>query len=424
MIDRFERVAGWLRPRRRWAAVLAGLVWATWAGSLILGDGTFDVTGRLIHTDHLAFYTPARLVREGRAADLYDHVKVSEYQAGLFPPGRWDALEAFRNPPFYALPYLPTAGLSYPASAWVWTAVSVAALVLGIHWLGASRPWTVVGWSLCFVPVFAVFNYGQNSLLSFAILAGTFRLLNRGHRFAAGLVAGLLWFKPPLLLGLIVWGLLDIRRLWPAAAGVIVTGLGLALGTYPLMPDAWDGFAGSLRENAAFNNFDQWKVHTPRAFWEMLLPGVVGWPTALWLLTAAAGVGAFVRVWRANRDDVPVLFGAATLLMLWVSPHALIYEWAVAVVPAVLWWQARPALRDSWLVLFAVVWAVLFVSTDAGMAQEWLQKRAGVERPIIVQLSVPVVGWVGWQVARLLTTGVRSRERTIIEPVPTICAAP
>jgi hypothetical protein len=348
-------------------------------------------------------------------------VAVSEYQAGLFP-GRWAALEAFRNPPFYALLYLPTAGLSYPASAWIWTAVSAVALGLGVRWLGGG--WAATGWALTGVPVFAAFNYGQNSLLSFAILAASYRLLSRDHRFAAGLVAGLLWFKPPLLLGLVIWGLLDLRKLWPAAVGVVVTGAVLTLGSYPLLPDAWRGFVGSLPANAAFNNFDQWKVHTPRAFWGMLLPGVAGWPTVLWVVTAAAGVAAFVRVWRANRDDVPVLFGASTLLMLWVSPHALIYEWAVAVVPAVLWRHARPDLRGRWLVLFAAAWAVLFVSTDAGMVQNWVQKRLGVEHPVIVQISIPVVGWVGWRAMRLLTGGVRSHEPATAEPGPAAAAAP
>lgn len=420
-----EWLAGWLYRRRKWGVVAAALVWAAWAGGLLLGDGTFDVTGRLIHTDHLAFYTPARLIREGRAADVYDHATVAEYQAGLFPPGKWAGLEAFRNPPFYALLYLPTAGWSYPASAWFWTGVSAVALVLGVHWLGASRPWAAIGWAMCFVPVFAVFNYGQNSLLSFAVLAGTYRLLSRGHRFAAGLVAGLLWFKPPLLLGLVIWGLLDLRRLWPAAAGVAVTGAALTAGTYPLLPEAWQAFFATLRDNAAFNDFDQWKVHTPRAFWRMLLPGLGAAATGLWLVTTLAGVWAFARVWRVNRGDLPVLFGAATLLMLWVSPHALIYEWAVAVVPAVLWWQARPDLRGRWLVLFAAGWAVLFMSTDAGMWQEWVQTRwLGVERPVILQLSVPVIGWIGWRAAGLFTAGVGSRGRTEAEPTVATTPAP
>ncbi|HET6575768.1 MAG TPA: glycosyltransferase 87 family protein, partial [Fimbriiglobus sp.] len=245
--------------------------------------------------------------------------------------------------------------------------------------------------------------YGQNSLLSFAVLCGTYRLLAGRRPFAAGLVAGLLWFKPPLLLGLVVWGLLDLRRLWPAALGVVVTGAVLTLGTYPIVPGAWEGFRRSLEQNVEFANFDWWKMHNARSFWRLLLPGTGQLPTVLWLASAAAGVWLFVRVWRRRRDDLPPVFGAAVLLTLWASPHTMIYEWSLAVIPAVLWWTYLPRHRDAWLVLFAVGWVALFVGTDWGRVQDWfLRTKLGMESPVIVQVSVPLLGWAGWRAARLL----------------------
>ncbi len=418
MSPTYERAAAFLR-RWLWLAAVAGvLVWATWLGSLALGDWQYDLVGQLVSVDHLAFYSPARMIREGREEAIYDHAELCEYQQSLFPPGKWNEFEAYRNPPFYALLYVPTAGLPYWASAWIWNLIGLVCLLLGVRWLFAVRGaeygvrngnpadishWRAAAWALTFLPVFAAVSYGQNSLLSFAALCGTYRLLAARRPFAAGLVAGLLWFKPPLLLGLIVWGLLDLRRLWPAALGVIVTGAVLTLGTYPIIPNAWRMFVEKLQENMGFANFDWWKMHNARSFWRLLLPGTGVLPTALWLASAALGLWAFVRVWKQQRDDLPAVFGAAVLLTLWASPHSMVYEWSLAVIPAVLWWAHLPGCRSAWLVLFAVGWVALFVGTDWGRIQDWVQRNQfGVGQPVVFQVSVPLLGWAGWRATRLL----------------------
>ncbi len=407
----YARVAAFLRPRLVFAAIAGALVWVVWIGSLALGTWEQDVVGQLVSVDHLAFYSPARMIREGEARAIYDYLRLYEYQRSLFAPGVWEAFEAYRNPPFYALLYVPTAGLPYAVSAWIWNGIALACLTLGVRLLGTAQPWRTTAWALTFLPVFCVASYGQNSLLSFLALCGTFRLLTLRRPFAAGIVAGFLCFKPPLLLGLVVWGLLDIRRLWPAAVGVVVTAALLCGGSYLIVPDAWAEFIRTLGANAEFDNFDWWKMHNPRAFWRLLLPGVPIIPSALWLICAVAGVAGFVRVWWKRRDDLPEVFGASVLLMLWASPHTMVYEWALAIVPAVLWWTHRPHQRDAWLVMFAAVWVAMFVSTDFGRIQEWLwTKQLGVERPVIVQLSVPVMAWTGWMAVRML--------RATAEPPP------
>jgi hypothetical protein len=165
------------------------------------------------------------------------------------------------------------------------------------------------------------------------------------------MVAGLLCFKPTLLIGLAVWLILNIRRLWPCAIGACVT-ISLLCGvSYLIAPDAWTAFVASLRSNAAFDQMDWWKNLTPRAFWRLLLgdSSAVG-PLAV--ASALAGIGWFVWLWRRKRDHLPSVFGATVVLTLWASPHALIYEWALLLVPAVLWWNhAAPKDRAKWTVL-------------------------------------------------------------------------
>jgi hypothetical protein len=267
---------------------------------------------------------------------------------------------------------------------------------------------------MTFLPVFTVLSYGQNSLLSFAALCGTYRLLAGRRPFAAGLVASLLLFKPTLLIGLVVWGLIDVRRLWPAALGVVVGGAALTGGSWLIVPEAWDGFVGTLGSNAAYESFDWWKMHNPRAFWRLLLPEPVVLQSVrgiditlqalLWFLSAAAGVGVFVRLWWRQWENLPVMFGGAVLLTLWASPHTMIYEWTLALVPAVLWWTHTPRHRSAWVVLYAVVWVALLTATDVGRAQAWVTRtKLGFDPAVVIQYSVPAIGWAGWRAVLLFT---------------------
>ena len=365
----------------RWlgAAVLlfaAGVV----ATDHLLGNYPLSRRGLPVFCDHLAYYTAGRLVADGRAGVVYDLAAVAKYQTELVPG--WDSVEAFRNPPFAALPYVLTARLPFVASGWVWTLVGVAAYLGGLRLLNPRPP----AFAVLTVPTVLCVSYGQTSLLNAGVLAVVGRLLTDRRPFAAGLVAGLLWAKPPLLLGLIVWGLLDCRRLWPAAVGCAVTGGALTAGSYLLVPEAWAGFLGTLRANAGYDAFEWWKSPGPRAFWRLLLgPGAAA--SALWLACAAAGVWGFVRVWQAHRDRPDVVFATAVLLTLWASPHAMIYDWALVAIPGVL-------LRSR---AFPVGWAALAVATELGAVQAWAWGEP------VVQVATPLLAWCGWRVVCQLT---------------------
>lgn len=451
----YDAAARWLL-KRVWLGLAAGiLIWAAWLGSLLfadtrldwhgftwppvtcalaLGDGETDIAGQIVSVDHLAFYSPARMIREGREADIYTDEKLFDYQVALFAPGRWNAFEKLRNPPFWPLFYVPTSYLPYRVSCWIWTGIGLVCLYAGVYWLGSDRPARATLWSMTFLPVFAAVSYGQNSLLSFAMLCGSYRLFAADRPFAAGLAAGLLLFKPQMLLGFFVWWVLDLRRYWASFAGVAVTGVVLLTVSYPLVPEAWRAFFETLPANLRFDNFEWWKAHNARAFWRQLLTPETGvriggveisWAIVLWGISALAGVGLFVKLWQRCRDDLAVMFGASVLLMLWATPHAMIYEWTAAVVPAVLWWTNLPRLRPALLVLYSIVWIALFVSTDAGRAQEWIERHVvGLQTIYVFQLSVPVVAWACWQAYRLIVIEVGSeRARPVPVSTPTPSAS-
>lgn len=398
----FARTAGWLRERLWFGLAIGAVPWVVWLGSLGYGGWHKDAEGTLVGADHLAFFTAAHFVRVGEQARMYDYANLRAVQAVLIG-WDWPSIEGFRNPPFYALLYLPTVGLGFYTSFLVWTAVGFGLLALSIALLKPERPARAAAWALAFYPVFATVSFGQNTLLSLAVFSAVYRLVDGGRPFAAGLVAGLLWYKPQLLLGLFAWWAFAPRRNLRCWLGVGVTGLSLAAASWLLLPEASQAFVDTLRANLGYGGFGLWNVHNPKTFFVLLMPE---WPAAYWglaLAVAAASVG--VAWWVAWRTGAPVavMFPVAVFLTLWASPHALIYEWAVLFAAGVVLWERFPASRDAWLCLFALAWAALLVSTPLALVQiRYLQL------PVVLQVSIPVLGFVGWRAARELAA--RSRE--------------
>jgi hypothetical protein len=401
---------------RIWIAVAtSGVLWLFWLGGIIYQGGKKDTAGKPPGVDHLAFFHAARLIRDGESYKLYNYNELRDegYQQALLG-WDWDGFEAYRNPPFYALLYLPTTGLPYEVSFAIWSVIGLGLLALAIHLLRPQQPRRAFLWSLTFYPVFATVSFGQNTFISLAIFAGVYRLLCNDRRFSAGLVAGLLWFKPQLLLGLFIWWAFQPRRYFRCWLGVLVTGCVLAAISWLAVPEGSRAFALLLRYNMSFGEFGLYNVMNPKAFFAMLFPGV---PEVYWPLALCCSVAGVVTAWRLKQRTgapVAVMFPAAVYLSLWASPHALVYEWALLVAAAIVLWERFPVSRDVWLCIFALAWLGLAISVPLAHAQ--------IERwqwPVAVQVGVPVLGLAGWLAARELARSFEAQARLAdAQPLP------
>lgn len=403
----YAKTAAWLRERLWFGFVAGAFTWVTWFGSLAVGGWYKDSEGTLVGADHLAFFTAAHFVRTGEQARMYDYDydRLHPVQEALIG-WDWPSKEGYRNPPFYALLYVPTVGLGFYTSFLVWTAIGFGLLALSIHLLRPGRPWKAFAWAVAFYPVFATVSFGQNTFISLAVFAGIYRLTADGRLFAAGLVAGLLWYKPQLLLGPFVWWTFAPRRYLPCWLGVGVTGLALAAVSWLVLPEGSRAFVDTIRENIAYGGFGLWNVHNPKTFFELLVPErpAVYWGLAVVVSVASVGVAWWVA--RRTGAPVAVMFPVAVFLSLWASPHALIYEWALALAAAVVLWERVPQSRDAWVCLFALAWAALAVSTPLAL---WQIRE--MKFPVVLQVSVPVLGFVGWKAARELAWSCGAQAR-------------
>lgn len=392
--------------RLAWVSYAVGAAaWLTWFGSLALGGGRFDAYGQPFAPDHVAFYSAARLVLAGRGADVYDFPHLPaliEYQSGLV--GR-PYLNAFRNPPLYALLYAPTARLDWLTSALIWTAVSLLAFAAGLFLLcrESKRSATLRGvasgrvtlHAFAFYPAVACVGFGQNSLLSFFAFALVYALTERDRRLLAGLAAGLLLFKPQLLFGLGLWWLLDVRRKWPCLLGLTAAAIMFVGSNLAFLPDETRLYASQLPSIAEYNLFWFYNLVNPRGFGTMIAGDDKAVGNVFGIAGMAVGVVWFALLWRRQRGDDAVCFAAAAFVTLWASPHAMLYEWSLVLIPAILLWTRVPEGRPAWRVSFAVGWLALTAGTP-------LAKLMFDACGFAILVAVPVLAWSAEAVRREL----------------------
>lgn len=387
-----------LTPARlRYAWIAGGALWLAWLLSLLFGAGRFDLAGQVVGTDYLQFYAAGATLERGEEARLYDFEyqnRLQEQIAGKKHGGHF----AF-TPPFFAWVFVPLCLLPYTLSFAVWSLLGLACLGLSLVSTGARNPVPCFGWALTWFPVIAAVTFGQNSLLSLGLLSLTCLLWRRGRRLAAGMVCSLALYKPQLVLGVGFLWLLEWRRDWRTLAGLALGGAVLVGLSLWLLPESSRHYAelsrkvipGIARQEA----FPLWHAHTPRAFWLLLLPGQPVLDEILSFLSAAAGLVAFLHFRRNLRGETDLLFAGAICLTLWISPHAMIYDWAILLIPAVLLWEKRPDCRGRWKVLFAAIWIATFLGGPLTYGQLRIL-------PFAVQITVPALLFAGLGASRAL----------------------
>ena len=386
-----------LTPRRlRYAWFVGGALWMAWLISIVGGQGLLDLAGTPIGTDYLQFYAAGTTVRTGNGAELYDIPYQMALEEEIIGPGL-STYHAFITPPFLAWLYAPLSVLTYSWSFILWSILGLVCMWLSLHLIGVTNTPMAFLWSLTFFPVFAAISFGQNSLLTLLIFSATYRLWRSRRGFWAGLVLSLALYKPQLAVGVAFLWLLDVRTSWGALLGLALGGLALVAVSFGLTPEAglaYLAFARStLPDLPTWEEFPIWHLHTVRGFWRLLLPW---WPRVgdfFTIVLSGGAVWAFVWYWRRNRSRLLLLYAAGVVLGLCVTPHAMIYDWSLLLVPAFLAAEACPDLSERWRVARALVWMVVLVSGPLTFAQLRFL-------PTAVQLSVPVLLWAVFHISQ------------------------
>ena len=391
---------------------------------------------RSVGLDFIAFYTAGTFVREGHLKRLYDLQAVQQFQHDLarrLGVEIGSACGPWWNPPFYALVFAPLSRLPYPNALAVWLTINLLcaaiAVVLLVRMLPVGTPWQ----TRALVPILLILStpfihalsHAQNTCTSLLLLTITVWLSRSRRPLLAGVVGGLLFYKPQL--AMIVAAVLILDLGWRAAAGYAITGLGLLAVTVLILPGTLAAFVHRVPANLDFvqsHSVYLWERHaTFKAFWRLLLQGrgVAHPSVATVALTAASmSIAGLGLLWAAVcarsrggvwRDRLIAAAIAATPLLV---PFYFDYDQLLLAIPVVLFAaelmtrQGKPMPRaDRWLV---ALWSVYFV---------WLMLNPDVAEKTRVNLTVPLLaGIVSLLIARAIRVEARPPRGTGVSPVP------
>jgi len=452
-----------LRLRRRlWAG---GLGVACCLATFVIGNQFVPesqaVTRRILGHDFMAFYTAGSFVRQGRYRDLYNLKEVEAFQRQLAQRHQLEIGPSFGpwwNPPFYAWVFAPLAAMPYPQALGLWTAISVlcalASLALLACMLAQRGPpvqasaqeayeqrlcredFPAASWKAwALVPLLVVvsdplvraLSHGQNSCVSLCIFVAGVWAWRKQRGLLAGLILGLLFYKPQL--GAIVAAILVLSLGWRALLGLALTGGALAAVTVLTMPGAAQDFVYRLPVNLHFMQIEQpylWQRHvTLKAFWRLLIQGQAAGPH--WLSVRVLSlVGAsmlcgllLVIVVRSRRaaaaksaTALDQVIATATVAMPLMMPFYFDYDLLLLAVPAVLLarnlrtqlHQGGPNMElspvDRWLLgLWALLFVVMYVNPGLG---QYTRVNLGVLLLTAVCLLLMLRRWPSAPVNRLV----------------------
>ncbi len=436
---------------------------------------------KTIGLDFIAFYTGGTFVREGRSKELYDLKSVQHFQHDLAQQNGVDlgsAIGPYWNPPFYAWIFVPLSKLPYLTALrlWLWLNVACAALATALlcrvlarqtrpHSLKVERwaldvarspdPLTKTSdtqrstlnvqrstfkfWGL--VPVLLVLStpfihalsHAQNTCTSLLLLTLVVLAWRAERGLLAGLLAGLLLYKPQL--GAILIAVLVVTLGWRPLVGMFVTAGLLGVVTLITLPGTLGLWLHKMPANLHFV-IDQtpylWERHvTLKAFWRLLLQGTgagdpAGSVRVLTLLTS--GVLGVALLWAAVRSrhsarSMPRdgtrfdrIVAATIVCTPLVMPFFFDYDQLLLAVPAVLFAAERlrsrntlsgaantGSRRDRWVM---GLWACWY---------GWLMINPDVATHTRLNLTVPLLAGVA---SLLVARAAESRTSNRVNKAP------
>jgi hypothetical protein len=175
------------------------------------------------HNDFVAFYSAARFMLHGQAAQLYNSAAIASFQHTLVSHDIGaKGYMPFLNPPFAAVLQAPLALLPEPIARTVWFGANVLLAIPIVRWLTGAIParWRMPAAALLLgtFPIYQTLVEGQWSLILLLGCLAALQFARRGWYVGSGVGLSVLWLKPQLALIVLV-GLL-LFRCWRIVFGM------------------------------------------------------------------------------------------------------------------------------------------------------------------------------------------------------------
>lgn len=334
------------------------------------GDRDSGTHRPVVQNDFVAFQAIALLAERGHPELAYDPsaVLALERELARDPDLEWLPTA---YPPWFAWMIRPLASLDVVAAYRLWVASTLGAAAL-VAWL-VTRRWWALPLTLLMPAVAFCAAVGQNGNLSAALLGAGMGLI-RGHPVAAGIVFGLMTYKPQLAVALPFCLLAGshFRALASAAATAVAIVLAsvVAFGPTPLL-----AFVSNLGAQAdlLFGSATHLWHRMPTVMIGVLQStGNRTVAAALHALVALTALAALVQIWRrTDRLDTRALGLVASMPL--ISPYFFDYDLAVGIVPLALLARRAAESGFTWLrlLVMAALWVTAPIITYAPQGWHW-----------------------------------------------------
>jgi hypothetical protein len=332
------------------------------AAVLVIAAVLWTANGpRLEKIDFSVTYLGARMVHDGRGAQLYDLTEQIKLRSSLY---RDPNPLIYEHPPFEALLLSPLAALPYKTAYLIWGFLNA------LIWLGLPfmlRPFSPVPkqwiaylalW-LIFAPLGVALFQGQSSLILLLFYALAYIYWRRDQSFIAGVCLGLGLFKFQFVLPFV--GILLLRRKWRFLGGFAVSAT--FFGLLSLAASGWRGClsyaklllsVGSNPQNVSYGSAVD--MPTLQGFVHAVMGGtlpvrgvsVIVAVISVCLLTFTAV--RWEKAERVSRNLSPPAFGAAIVLSLMAGLHMFTHDFSplmLSLLIAMAYYpgHSHPALR-------------------------------------------------------------------------------
>ncbi len=324
-------------PLSRWLMIAGRLLWLELIGAYallslyVLVRRLEGIQGGNPGADFIIYYAASLLTLAGDPSAIFSWPELRQAQASVIS-GPVDYLPWLYPPPLL-LAAAPLASLPYIPAFFVWVLGQLALLAAAVRGLGRA-PLAILA---AFVFPATVNNIlaGQNGALSAAILGGGLSIQQR-HPIAAGLVFGLLVYKPHLAI-MLPFALLAMGA-WRTIAAALASAASisvLSIAVFGSKP--WAEFFTVMA--AGSNALESGSAHWPKmatVFAALRLAGAeVPIAYAGQALSSFLAILAVIFLWRRGAS-VPLRASALIFATFLATPYAFFYD-LVVLIFAILW---------------------------------------------------------------------------------------
>jgi hypothetical protein len=274
-------------------------------------------------TDFVSFYAAGKLALAGTPMLAYDRAAHAAAEAAATVPGA--PYQFFFYPPVYLLLFAPLALLPYIVSFIIFEAVTFAAWMLVMRRILDVRGWIWCVPVLAYPAVFWTIGLGQNAFLT-AALVGAVTILIDSRPIVAGLLLGLLCYKPHLaLLAPIALAAGGRWRAFAAAAVTVAAIVGLSVLLFGM--DTWHAYLITLGQSSTvYENGDIDLAGFVTPYGAARVFGAT--PAVAWAAQGVAtvlAVSAVGWIWRNAQGPAERSIALSSGILLSI-PLALVYD--------------------------------------------------------------------------------------------------